>query len=147
MQICPWGVLGQRGKYNHFLFIRTLLNGNSYWSDGCDGLDDADWTHTGMFELAFRWYRYPFLGSNCKKKTILGREYWIGVFKPNVPNIETFIFGLSKFRHRLQPNFAHDKDHRVGLAYSSWVVQIGATPNESKIWRTAATAAILKVEK
>ena len=35
-------------------------------------------------------------------KTILGSR--IGVFKPNVQNIESFI--LSKLLHRCQPNFA-----------------------------------------
>ena len=41
-------------------------------------------------------------GGEVPPKTILGA--WIGVFKPNGQNIESFM--LSKLMHRFQPNFA-----------------------------------------
>ena len=50
----------------------------------------------------FRWHCSPFLGWNTPKPPILGA--WIGVFKPNVKNTESFM--LSKLLHRFQPNFA-----------------------------------------
>ena len=43
-----------------------------------------------------------FGGEIPRKPQLLGRD-WIGVFKPNVQNIESFM--LSKLLHRLQPNF------------------------------------------
>jgi len=50
----------------------------------------------------FRWHCFPFWGWNTPKIPILGA--WIGVFKPNGQNIESFM--LSKLMHRFQPNFA-----------------------------------------
>ena len=50
----------------------------------------------------FRWYAFPFRGSNPPKPPILGA--WIGVLQPNWWNRKTCI--LSKLLHRFQPNFA-----------------------------------------
>jgi len=50
----------------------------------------------------FRWHCFPFWWWNTPKIPILGE--WIGVFKPNGQNIESFM--LSKLLHRFQPNFA-----------------------------------------
>ena len=44
----------------------------------------------------------PIYGLNSPKNSILGA--WMGVFKPNGQNIESFI--LLKLLHRFQPNFA-----------------------------------------
>jgi len=68
-----------------------------------DGLNDAD-SRKGCAFWGFRWYCSDF-GSEIpppKKNSILGA--WIGVFKLNGQNIESFI--SSKLLHRFQPNFA-----------------------------------------
>jgi len=56
----------------------------------------------GCAFLGFCWHCSPFWGWNPPKTPILGA--WIGVFKPNGQNIESFM--LSKLLHRFQPNFA-----------------------------------------
>ena len=50
----------------------------------------------------FRWHCSPFWVWNPPKTPNLGA--WIGVFKPNRQNIESFV--LSKLLHRFRPNFA-----------------------------------------
>jgi len=57
----------------------------------------------------------PILGVQYPQNPIFG--VWIGVFKPNVQNIESFM--LSKLLHRFQPNFA------------LWVVIVGG-PNHAQ---------------
>jgi len=46
-------------------------------------------THARVCLFGFGWYCSPFMISNCPKTAILGS--WIGVFRPNAPNIKTFI--------------------------------------------------------
>ena len=50
----------------------------------------------------FRWHCSPLWGWNTPKPPIFGA--WIGVFKPNGQDIESFM--LSKLLHRFQRNFA-----------------------------------------
>ena len=63
-------------------------------------------------------------GLNSPKTPIFGA--WIGVFKPNGQNIESFM--LSKLLHRFQTNFCTTIET---TKWSPWVVRIGA--NKSKI--------------
>jgi len=66
-----------------------------------DGSNDADSRKDvpfgGFVDIASH-----FGGEIPPKKPIFGA--WIGVFKPNGQNIESFM--LSKLLHRFQPNFA-----------------------------------------
>jgi len=60
-------------------------------------------THTRMCLLEFHSYCCPFRRLNSPKAPTFW--VWIGVFKPNMRNIQTFI--LSTLQHQSQPNFAH----------------------------------------
>jgi len=59
-------------------------------------------TRGGMCLFRFCWYCCPFNGSNFLRNPNCGAR--IGVFKPDVQKIQTFIF--SKLLHRLLPNFS-----------------------------------------
>jgi len=75
----------------------------------------------------------PHLGVKSSKTPNSGT--WIGVFKPNVPDIKTFI--LSKKLHRLQPNFAQwqrpPSNRRGWSKYAPKQIQDGGRPPSWKI--------------
>jgi len=73
-------------------------------------------THARVWLFGFGWYCVPFRRSNCPKPPIFGP--WIGIFQPNVPNIEMFILKNYCIDHN---QILHsDRDPK----YSLWVVQI-----------------------
>jgi len=88
-------------NYRPYLFswthlqVRPVEGFSRWWLKRCGPTQ-------GCAFWGFRWHCSPFLGWNPPKTTILGA--WIGVFKPNGQNIESFM--LSKLLHRVQPNFA-----------------------------------------
>jgi len=105
VQMHPWGLVGNWANYNQFFiytFSRKLTKRSGRATDFCTWWPKWCSLVQGCAFLGFGWYSYQFRGSNHPKTPILAA--WIGVFKPNMPYIETFI--VSKLLHRLQPNFA-----------------------------------------
>ena len=109
VQIRPWGGGFWANGWNIteiYLFIYAFFQELTYRSDPSTDFH-AWWLKRhglaqGCAFWVFCWYRSPFLGVKSPQIPIFGS--WIGVFKPNVQNIESFI--LSKLLHRCQPNFA-----------------------------------------
>jgi len=103
VQIRLRGLLGEWVKYNEFIYFFIYY----YRSD--PSTDFHTWwlkrrrLAQGCAVWGFCWYYSPFWGWNPPLKTPILRA-WIGVFKPNGQNIESFM--LSKLLHRFQPNFA-----------------------------------------
>ena len=88
-------------------FIYTFFRELTYKSDTSTDFHVRWLKRRGLAQgcafWGFRRYCSPFRGGGeIPKITILGA--WIGFFKPNWRNIESFI--LSKLRHGFQPNFA-----------------------------------------
>ena len=120
VQIRPWGASGRMDEiwqkiiYFFIPFLGNSPTGQARWQIfTLDGSNDAN----SCKDVPFGVSRYcsPFWGCNTPKIQFLGA--WIGVFKPNVQNIESFM--LSKLLHRFQPNFA------------LWVVIVGG-PNHAQ---------------
>jgi len=93
-EIPPCGASGQIGELLtifRFLFI-PLFKQRTYSSDlttfSCL-MAQMTWTHARVCLFGFGWYCSPYRGSKCPKTPIL--QAWIGIFQPNVPNIEMFI--------------------------------------------------------
>jgi len=106
VQICPRGTFGRMGEiWRNFIYL-YLSSGNSPTGQTrrriftLDGSNDTDSPFGSFVDIA------PDFGFEIPPKPQFGA--WIGVFKPTVQNIESFI--LSKLRlqlqHRFQPNFA-----------------------------------------
>ena len=110
VQIRPWGLLDKWVKYNEFfiyLFIYTFFSPTHLQVRPIDGFSRLMAQTTRIrarmcFFCGFRWHCFLFWGCNTPKTPIFGA--WIGVFKPNGQNIESFM--LSKLMHRFKPNFA-----------------------------------------
>jgi len=120
-------------------FIYTLFKQLTYRSDRSPHFY-AQWLKwcgltQGCAFSGFGWYCSPFRGSNYPKTSILGA--WIGIFKPNASNIETFIL-LKNYCIDHNQILQSDRDPK----YLLWVVQI--YPQTNPKWRTAA---ILKNRK
>ena len=104
------GLLGKWVKYNEilfiYLFIYTFFHQLTYRSDATTDFHAWWLKRRGLAQgcafWGFRWHCSPFWGWNPPKTPIFGA--WIGVFKSNGKNIESFM--LSKLLHRFQPNFA-----------------------------------------
>jgi len=108
-----WGFWANAWNITKFLFIYLFiyLFTPSFWelTYRQDQLADfrAWWLKwrrlvQGCAFFGFCLYCCPFLGSNFPETRIFVAQ--IGIFKPNMWKIQTFI--LSKLLHRLQPNFA-----------------------------------------
>ena len=103
---------------SHFLFPRDfsgIITNRDIINTPLEPLGPADVPSGGFVDIA------PYFGGgwNPPKTPIFGP--WIGVFKPNVQNIESFM--LSKHLHRFRLNFCTTTET---VKWSSWVVPIGA---------------------
>ena len=87
-----------------------------------DGSNDADSRKDVPFVGSL--ILLPILGVKSPKKPIF--RAWIGVFKPNGQNIESFM--LSKLLRRFETHFAHDRDHQVVIVGGP-----NRRPNKSKM--------------
>ena len=105
VQIHICGLTGKWVKYIDFLLIYTFFRELAYRSDLL--ADFSAWRLKRRAKVCLLWVSVillPVLGVNSLPKSpILGA--WIGVFKPNWQNIESFI--LSKQINRFQRNFAY----------------------------------------
>ena len=88
-----------------FYFILQLTPSAHTWSDFDDLYVIRRVSAQGCAFWGSRLYCFPFWGQNPPKTPILGA--WIGIFKLNVQNIKICI--LSKFLHRIPPNFAQSQ--------------------------------------
>jgi len=103
------GLLGKWVKYNEILFIYLFI---TFFSSTHLQVRPVDGFSRLMAQTTRICERMCLLGDLLTLLPILGVKYpqnpnfgaWIGVFKPNGQNIESFM--LSKLRHRFQPNFA-----------------------------------------
>ena len=86
-------------------FILQLAPSAQMWTDFDDLYVIRRVSAQGCAFWGFRSYCYPFWGQNPPKTPILGA--WMGIFKLNAQNIKVCI--LSKFLHRLPPNFAQSQ--------------------------------------
>ena len=88
-----------------FNFILRLTPSAQMWTDFDDLYVIRRVSAQGCAFWGSRLYCSPFCWQNPQKTPILGA--WIGIFKLNVQNIK--ICTLSKFLHRLPPNFAESQ--------------------------------------
>ena len=101
------GLLGKWVKYNEifYLFI-PFFHELAYRSDATTDFHAWRLKRRGLVQgcafLGFHWHCPHFWGEIPRKPQFFGA--WIGVFKPNGQNIESFM--LSKLQHRFQRNFA-----------------------------------------
>jgi len=113
-------LLGEWVKYNEKFFLEL-----AYRSDpSTDFHAQTTRTRARMCLLGVSLILLPILWVTYPQNPILGA--WMGVFEPNVQNIESFI--LSKLLHRFQPNFAQRLNPPSGhLGWSQYA------PNKSKM--------------
>ena len=108
---------------NFFLFIYSFFHELTYRPD--PSTDFHAWwlkrrgSAQGCAFWGFSWHCFPFWGWNTPKTPILGA--WIGVFKPNGQNIESFY--VIETNASISTKFCTTIETNKN---SSWVVPIGA---------------------